>query len=99
MTARRWKSALGWLGLFMRRVVGFGGRVCGGKPSTNEKPRTFGEWMAPNSSIREKFVDGFGVDVCFGVGELVRAAGCGFRRAGGGLGSTLCAVGCGWSPG
>ena len=31
-------------GLVSRRVLGFGGRVRGGKPSTNEKPRTFGEW-------------------------------------------------------
>jgi hypothetical protein len=27
--------ASGWVGLSLRRVVGFGGRVCGGKPSTN----------------------------------------------------------------
>jgi hypothetical protein len=29
-------TASGWVGLSLRRVVGFGGRVRGGKPSTNE---------------------------------------------------------------
>ena len=30
-------TASGWGRLSLRRVVGFGGRGCGGKPSTNEK--------------------------------------------------------------
>jgi len=36
-------TASGWVGLSTRRVVGFGGRVCGGKPSTNELMKN--EWV------------------------------------------------------
>ena len=32
-----------WAGLSLRRIMGFGGRVRGGKSSTNEKPRIH-EW-------------------------------------------------------
>jgi hypothetical protein len=61
------KSALGWGRLSLRRVVGFGGCVCGGKPSTNE--------------ITNARMNDVQMEVRFGVGEAVRAAGCGFRRA------------------
>jgi len=50
----------------VRRDVGFGGRVCGGKPSTSKTTMTNG-----------RCADGSH----FGVGEAVRAMGCGFRRA------------------
>jgi hypothetical protein len=44
--------ASGWGRLSLQRVVGFGGRVCGGKPSTNEKPRIT-EWtMCKWESLR-----------------------------------------------
>ena len=60
-------------GLVSRRVLGFGGRVRGGKPSTNEKPRTFGEWtMREWEWFRQAQPNGFGV------GGLVPAAGSGF---------------------
>ena len=35
----------------MRRILGFGGRVRGEKPSTNEKPRT--PALAPGASVNE----------------------------------------------
>ena len=40
-----------WVGLSLRRILGFGGRVRGGKPSTNEKPRT--PARAPGASVNE----------------------------------------------
>ena len=44
-------TASGWVGLSLRRIVGFGGRVRGGKPSTNEKPRT--PALTPGASVNE----------------------------------------------
>ena len=52
--------------LSLRRVVGFGGCVCGGKPSTNENHECSNGRCANGSR--------------FGVGGLVPAAGCGVRR-------------------
>ena len=42
-TMCKWESLRTGVGLSLRRVVGFGGRVRGGKSSTNEKPRIH-EW-------------------------------------------------------
>ena len=36
-TARKWESPSDWVALVPGRVVGFGERVRGEKPSTNEK--------------------------------------------------------------
>jgi len=67
-------SASGWVGLSLRRVLGFGGRVRGGKPSTNENHDD--EWtMCKREWFRQAQPNGFGV------GGRVRAAGCEFRRA------------------
>jgi len=62
-------------GLVPERILGFGGRVRGEKPSTNEKPRV-NEWtMCKWEWFRQAQPNGFGL------GGLVRAAGSGFRRA------------------
>ena len=57
-----------WVGLSLRRVLGFGRRVGGGKPSTNENHEPSANGRCANESR-------------FGLGGIVPAAGSGFRRA------------------
>jgi hypothetical protein len=68
MNGARMGVASDWAGLSLRRVLGFGGRVRGGKPSTNENHEPSANGRCANGSR-------------FEAGGLVPAAGCGFRWA------------------
>ena len=75
-TARRWESASGWARLSMRRVLGFGGRVRGVVNGLCHGLADGNGWTARKwESLRQAQPNGFGV------GGVVPAAGCGFRRA------------------
>jgi len=70
-------------GLVPERILGFGGRVRGEKPSTNEKPRV-NEWtMCKWEWFRQAQPNGFGVGglVHFDRLSTTPAADCGFRGA------------------
>jgi hypothetical protein len=72
-----------WAGLSLRRVLGFGGRVCGGNGLCHGLTDGNGwtarkwEWFRQGFDTAQPPAQPNG----FGVGGLVRAAGCGLRRA------------------